>query len=88
MSKVMATRKHPEQGFRSCLGILRLAQRYDPQRLEMACQRALTIGSPSYQSVKSILEKGLERHPLPEENTEAAILPLFHGNIRGKDYYH
>jgi len=88
MGKVMESRKHPEQGFRSCLGILRLAQRYDPQRLEKACQRALRIGSPSYQSVKSILEKGLDAQPLQEESPEEAILPLFHGNIRGKDYYH
>ena len=49
MSKVMASRRHPEQGFRSCLGILRLAQRYDPQRLERACQRALSNRGPFVQ---------------------------------------
>ena len=86
MYKVMASRKHPEQGFRSCLGILRLAQRYDPDRLESACKRALAIGGFSYQSVKSILERGLDAQPLQADDT-AADVPLFHGNIRGKDYY-
>jgi transposase len=87
MSKVMASRKHPEQGFRSCLGILRLAQRYDPERLERACQRALAIGGHSYKSVKSILDRGLETQSV-EESSEKTLPPVAHGNIRGKDYYH
>lgn len=89
MAKVMERRRHPEQGFRSCLGILRLAQRYSPERLENACQRALAIGGFSYQSVKSILERGLDAQPV--EAAPRAVeptLPLFHANIRGKDYYH
>ena len=90
MAKVMASRRHPEQGFRSCLGILRLAQRYDPERLENACRRALAIGGYSYKSVKSILERGLDTQPLEqqEENCPPAQLDLLHGNIRGKHYYH
>jgi transposase len=88
MNKVMASRKHPEQGFRSCLGILRLAQRYDPQRLERACQRALRIGGHSYKSVKSILDNGLEAQSVEEASTGETTPPVFHGNIRGKDYYH
>ena len=88
MSKVMASRKHPEQGFRSCLGILRLAQRYDPERLERACQRALRIGGHSYKSVKSILENGLEAQSVEEASTGETLPPVSHGNIRGKDYYH
>ena len=88
MGKVMASRRHPELGFRSCLGILRLAQRYDPQRLENACRRALGIRGYSYSSVRSILERGLDREPLSEHRAEEQPLPIFHGNIRGKDYYH
>jgi transposase len=87
MAKVMESRRHPEQGFRSCLGILRLAQRYDPKRLENACRRALAIGGYSYKSVKSILERSLDSEPLPEEESEPSQLTLPHGNIRGKDYY-
>lgn len=88
MNRVMASRKHPEQGFRSCLGILRLAQRYDPQRLERACQRALAIGGDSYKSVRSILGNGLEAHPVEQKGTGETLPPLSHGNIRGKHYYH
>jgi transposase len=88
MGKVMASRKHPEQGFRSCLGILRLAQRYDSERLENACQRALAVGGYSYKSVKSILERGLDAQPIQETSTEEASTTVSHDNIRGKDYYH
>ena len=89
MAKVMASRRHPEQGFRSCLGILRLAQRYDPERLENACRRALAIGGYSYKSVKSILERGLDTQPLEqqEEKNRPSQLELLHGNVRGNHYY-
>jgi transposase len=55
---ILRDRPHPEQGFRSCIGVLRLAERYDRQRLEAACSRALEIRSPRYTSVKSILQMG------------------------------
>ena len=58
---IMAARPHPELGFRSCLGVLRLGDRYGPERLEAACARALAIGACSYRSVRSILERGLDR---------------------------
>jgi len=83
---VMETRRHPEQGFRSCLGILRLEKRYSKERLEAACRRAVAIGSCSYRSVKSILEKELDRQPLP--NTGPDPEPIVHENIRGQGYYH
>ena len=88
MAKVMASRKHPEQGYRSCLGILRLAQKYGAQRLENACRRALVIRGYSYKSVKSILDRGLDGQPLPEANPSRQSEPIVHNNIRGKDYYH
>lgn len=76
---------HPEMGFRSCLGLLSLAKRFGPERLEAACQRALALGSPTRRSVVSILEKGLDRQPLPE-TSPADPLPA-HSNIRGPAYY-
>jgi transposase len=82
---VMSTRVHAQHGFRSCLGIQRLGQRYGDERLEAACQRALQIEGASYRSVRSILEGGLDR----QEDTaaEAARRPLVHENLRGAPYY-
>ena len=84
--RVLSARKHPQQAYRSCLGILRLGKTYGNDRLEAACQRALTLGSHSYKSIESILRHGLDRQPLAEQ-TEAA-LPDDHDNIRGPSYYH
>jgi transposase len=81
---LMASRPHPEQGFRSALGVLRLEKRYGPERLELACARSLAIHSFSYKSVSSILQHGLDQRPL-------APVPLranpTHSNIRGPNYY-
>jgi transposase len=87
MEKVMASKPHPEQGFRSCLGILRLGQKYGAERLENACRRAVAIKGYSYTSVQSILKRGLDTQPLPSIRPQQQMLPLFHSNIRGKDYY-
>src|SRR5262249_21232018 len=57
---ILASRPHPQQGFRSCLGILRLGKSYGAERLEAACRRALTIGACSYKSIESILKNGLD----------------------------
>jgi len=84
VAAVMAERPHPEQGFRACLGILRLADRFSEAQLEKACARALACRAHSYRSVKSILTNKLENQPLPSK--EQGILPL-HENVRGADYY-
>ena len=84
---VMATRVHPQHGFRSCLGILRLGQRFGGERLEAACRRALEIGAASYRSVRSILEAGLDRHLDPGAEPVVAARPLVHENLRGASYY-
>jgi transposase len=84
---ILRSRPHPEQGFRACLGILRLARQYGVVRLEAACRRGLEIGARSYGSISSILDKGLDRQPLPRAAT-APELPLDHPNIRGSRYYH
>ena len=82
----MEHRPHPEQGYRACLGLQRLARQYGPERLEAACARAMSIRSPSYRSVASILAAGLDRQPPPPADVQAS-LPL-HDNVRGPDYYH
>lgn len=79
-------RPQPEHGYRACLGLLNLARRYSRARLEAACARALAIQSPSYRSVSSILDKGLDRQPHEAHDETAAALPA-HGNVRGPDYY-
>lgn len=65
--RILASRPHPEQGFRACLGLLRLGDRYSAPRLEAACARALHVGAVSYQSVKSILNTGLDQVPFEEQ---------------------
>src|SRR5207244_12390605 len=55
---ILASRPHPQQGFRSCLGIMRLGKSYGTERLDAACRRALTIGACSYKSIESILKNG------------------------------
>jgi transposase len=85
IEKVMRSRMHPQQGFRSCLGILRLGKSYGEDRLEAAARRANQIGGRSYKSVASILKNGLDHKPLPDEN--ASSTPIDHANIRGGKYY-
>jgi transposase len=84
---VLRSRPHPEQGFRACLGILRLARHYGVDRLEAACRRGLEIGARSYGSINSILQNDLDRQPLARASP-APELPLDHPNIRGSRYYH
>ncbi|MGI8777562.1 MAG: IS21 family transposase, partial [Acidimicrobiales bacterium] len=83
---VLAARRHPEQGFRSCLGIVRLGERHGAERLEAACARALAIRAHSYRSVESILRTGLDRKPLPAAAAPAPAHPD-HDNLRGPGYY-
>jgi len=83
---ILAKRLHPQQGFRSCLGIITLAKQFGKERVEAACKRALAIGGFSYKSVKSILETGLDKIPVPE--LKPAAIPITHSNIRGSEYYH
>lgn len=80
-------RPHPEQGFRTCLGALKLAKRYSPARLNAACRRALQAQAFSYRSLDSMLEHGLERQPGPDERQTDIPLPD-HPNVRGPDYFH
>jgi transposase len=82
--EILKSKEYPEQGFRACLGLIRLADRYSPQRLEAACLRASQIKSHSYKSIKSILKTGLDRQTLM---TDPQSLTLNHPHIRGQEYY-
>lgn len=84
VDRILSSKKHPEQGFRPCLGIVRLADRYGEERLEAACHRALAHSAWSYHSVKTILEKGLDRL---ENSTTQSPGVGDHINIRGKNSY-
>jgi transposase len=82
---ILEHRPHPEQGFRSCLGILRLARPFGVARLEAAATRAIEIGALTYGSVRSILDHKLDRHAAQQRPADGA--PIFHPNIRGSRYY-
>jgi transposase len=86
VAALMEQRPHPEQGYRACLGIMRLAKQYPGARLERACARALYFRACSYKSVVAILRHHRDADPLPTE-AEPPPLPL-HGNLRGAKYYH
>jgi transposase len=87
VERILCERPHPEMGYRTCLGILRLAKRYGNERLESASARAVRVGALSYRSVDSILKNGLDRLPAPEAEPIAGN-PVAHENVRGGDYYH
>jgi len=82
--EILAAKKHPEQAYRVCLGVINLEKKYGTTRVNDACARALNYGLYSYKSVKNILDKGLDR--VKEESYQEMVLPI-HENIRGKDYY-
>ena len=83
---VIASRAHPQQAFRSCLGVLRLGKRYGEDRLEAACARAVQLGSFSFKSIDAILKNRLDERPL--EAQQPALLPkTSHENVRGGSYY-
>lgn len=85
--KVIESRAHPEQGYRACLGLIRLAKVYGDERMEAASERALTVGAYSYRSLESILKRGLDRQQLLPSTTEPTS-PVEHENVRGPNYYH
>ncbi len=82
---IMRHKPHPEQGFRACIGIIRLAKSHGTQRLEAACARAIDIGARSYTSVNSILKNNLDRKRSEPATDGPAIM---HPNIRGAGYFH
>jgi transposase len=86
VERILATRPYPEQGYRACLGIIRLGRHYEPERVEAAAERALKFNACSYRSMKAILTAGLDRKQDSRESSGQMSLPL-HQNIRGREYY-
>jgi transposase len=84
---ILASKPHPEMGYRSCLGLIRLGERYTPIRLEAAAERALLTGACRYQNVKSMLEKSLDRLPIPQPSPPPTLPAQPHDNIRGAEYF-
>ena len=82
---ILDERSHPEQGFRACLGIVRLVKGFGRERVNAACGRALEIGARTYGSVRSILDNRLDQKPVKRPEPPD---PIDHPNIRGSRYYH
>lgn len=83
----LKAKKHPEQSYRVCLGLLSLAKKHSPERLESACERGLRMGVTRLKQITNILDKGLDKLPLPEVQLDL-LNEIEHENIRGNDYYH
>src|SRR5262249_25662158 len=86
LERMMADKPHPEMGYRGCLGVIRLAGKYSPARMEAAAERALLTGTCRYRSIESILKNSLDQQPLPGCPAPPAPPPP-HDNIRGAEYF-
>lgn len=84
---ILATKPHPEMGYRCCLGLVRLGGKHTTERLEAAAARALHFGASSFASVESILRHHLEKEPLPGVAAETQPSGVIHPNIRGAAYF-
>ena len=84
VATLLASRRHPQQAFRSCLGLLSLARRDSPDLLERACQKGLALSVHSYREIRMILESPKIRQPVPGPLPDA---PTVHDNLRGPEYY-
>ncbi len=82
---ILTSRPHPQQGFRACLGLMRLGREYGDDRLEAACGRALAVAAVGFKSIESMLKRGMDKQPLPQKSPEHP--PVDHENIRGPEYY-
>jgi transposase len=88
VERLLVEHKHPEHGYRSCIGLVRLEKKYGGERLDAACARVLAVGGRSYTHVEAILRHGLDRVPTPGATTDDAAPIGDHENVRGSDYYH
>jgi hypothetical protein len=86
VTTILAAKPHPEQGYRACLGLMRLGKAHGVARLEAAAARATWLGAASYRTVQNILASGLDRVPLTAGPAPSPALPI-HPNIRGSAYY-
>lgn len=86
--QIILSRRCPQQGYRSCLGIIRLEKSYGSNRLENACKRALYFQAYSYKSVVSILKNNLDGLPLTAKEQQDSVMDQQHEHVRGKDYFY
>jgi transposase len=84
--QIIESKSYPEQGFKAVLGVISLGKKYGEDRLENACKRVLELGNPTYKSVKSTLQSGLDQVPLRLINQEPIVIQM-HSNIRGSEYF-
>jgi len=87
VGQMLHGRRHPQQAYNACFGLMRLGEGYGPQRLEAACRRALATGAVGYRHIESMLKHNLDQRPLPEKAQISLQLPA-HDNLRGSGYYH
>ncbi len=86
---MLSARRHPQQSYRACMGVLQLSKSFGNSRVEAACSRALKINAANYRSINSILKNGLDRQDTTANASSAqSSLPLTHPNVRGPDYFH
>ena len=85
--KMMTERAHPQQGFNTVLGLIRLGDKFGKDRLENACMKALHIKSSSLKTIKSILATGMDKVPINQVNEKKEEKPINHENIRGASYF-
>ncbi|NQU39839.1 MAG: IS21 family transposase [Lentisphaerae bacterium] len=85
--EIIRSRQHPEQGYRACLGLVRLSKSYEASRVDAACHRALALEVCTYQSIISILKTGKDSEPLPGDGADLMGCNVHHQNVRGKAYY-
>ena len=86
IERVLEKKHHPEQAYKSCVGVLSFAKKVGKERLILACQRALDYGYYNYKIIQTILDKGLDKENETSSESSQLEMPL-HDNIRGENYY-
>jgi hypothetical protein len=86
VQQILSSKKIEQQAYKSCFGLLKLADKYTAYRLENACEKALSLKSPSYTTVSNILKNGMDKVPSQEVSSASNVIPL-NSNIRGANYY-
>ena len=88
VNAILASQRVEQQSYRSCMGLLKLADKYSAERLEAACRKTLSYtASPSYKSIKNILAAGQEKIELELQTSDSAATQNKHAITRGADYY-
>jgi transposase len=83
----LESKRHPQQSYRACLGLLNLSKHYPKERLNGACKRGLETGASRLKNIRAILKNGLDEQPVQQELSDV-LTTVSHDNIRGKSYFH